>query len=83
MCTDTAEALLDSDIEDLQAISSKPTKRTLKRERKKLRNSGKVYTTSSGKLVFERKPKPIHICKKNKCQDKVKPEDEDVLCKGF
>ncbi len=47
--------------------NEKETVRDQTARRKYLRNSGLAYTSTSGKSVPARKPKPIHHCKRRQC----------------
>jgi len=50
-----------------------------KDKRKYLRNAGREYIASSGKVVRARKRKPVHTCKKNKCHEKITDDVGDTL----
>lgn len=51
-----------------------------KDERKYLRNSGKEYVGSTGKVVKQRVARPVHKCKRNKCHEIV---TEDIQSSIF
>ncbi|KAK3908150.1 Conopeptide-Ac1 [Frankliniella fusca] len=54
----------------------KPSGRNIKSERRRLRNTGQQYTTSSGKTVKARKCRTLPNCKPKWCKIKEIPEEE-------
>lgn len=51
-------------------------------ESKKLRNSGKSYVTEKGKIVPERKMRPLKPCRM-KCSQRIKEEDREVCFTNY
>lgn len=75
----------DGDLNDHhQAALLKPKpKVVLKRERKRLRNSGESYTRDGGSVVPARCPRPIHDDCRKQCSELVSEENATKLCSEF
>ena len=78
----TSSSTNDNTAVDDPPPMKKAKKESLKDEKKRLRNSGKIYFNSNGKKVDKRKPSLINCKCRNECKS-ISTDEQDDICRNF